>query len=89
MEASPVAISEAMSLGLPVIGSYHGGIPEIERDVDGLADAMYRMLRDGAATQAMGYNARQKVEHDLDRESWNDLLAERVRAMKYGVAGSD
>jgi colanic acid/amylovoran biosynthesis glycosyltransferase len=92
MEASPVAISEAMAAGLPVLATHHGGIPEIvddevtgllvaERDVDALAEAMYRIARDHNLARRMGYAGRQKVERDLDLDLWNDVLAERIQTL--------
>ena len=92
MEASPVAISEAMAAGLPVLATHHGGIPELvedevtgllvaERDVDALAEAMYRIACDHNLIRRMGCAGRQKVERDLDLDRWNDVLAERIRAL--------
>ncbi|MDH8388900.1 glycosyltransferase, partial [Klebsiella pneumoniae] len=51
MEGIPVAIMEAMASGLPVITTYHSGIPELvennhsgwlcpERDVHSIVDAL-------------------------------------------------
>ena len=54
-EACPLAVLEAMSLGLPVVATDHGGAPEVldgagllvpPRDVSALADAVTRMVRD-------------------------------------------
>jgi colanic acid/amylovoran biosynthesis glycosyltransferase len=92
MEASPVAISEAMAAGLPVLATRHGGIPEIvddevtgllvgERDVDALATAMHRLARDHDLALRMGEAARQKVEHELALDRWNDVLVERIQAL--------
>jgi colanic acid/amylovoran biosynthesis glycosyltransferase len=92
MEASPVAISEAMAAGLPVLATRHGGIPEIvddevtgllvaERDVGALAEAMCRIARDRDLARRMGNAARQKVEQELALDRWNDLLAERIEIL--------
>ena len=92
MEASPVAISEAMAVGLPVLSTHHGGIPEIvdhevtgllvaERDVNALADAMYRVVRNRGVARRMGRAARQKVERELDLDRWNDVLAARIETL--------
>src|SRR5262249_41471899 len=92
MEASPVAISEAMATGLPVLATRHGGIPEIvddegtgllgpERDVGALARAMCRVARDRERALRMGGAGRQKAEHDLALDRWNDVLAERIRQL--------
>lgn len=55
MEGTPVAIMEAMSVGLPVISTYHSGIPELlanssgkilvkEGDIKGIMNAMIEAL---------------------------------------------
>jgi colanic acid/amylovoran biosynthesis glycosyltransferase len=99
MEASPVAISEAMSVGLPVIATHHGGIPEIvedggtgilvpERDVDALADAMERLVKDRPLAERLGQSGRAKVTRELDIEHWNDLLADRLRQLAGGTHAS-
>jgi colanic acid/amylovoran biosynthesis glycosyltransferase len=60
-----------------VIGTYHGGIPEIidagetgylvpERDVASLADHLYRLLTDRALTERMGKAGRAKMEREYD-----------------------
>jgi colanic acid/amylovoran biosynthesis glycosyltransferase len=90
IEGIPVSISEAMAMGLPVISTYHSGIPEIieheingflvpERDVDALADAMCRIVRDRSLADRMGRAGREKVERELDLDRWNDLLSDRIR----------
>jgi colanic acid/amylovoran biosynthesis glycosyltransferase len=92
MEASPVVISEAMSVGLPVVATRHSGIPEIvedgvsgllvaERDVSALAGAMSRVAGDPELARRFGQAGRNKIVRELDLDRWNDLLAERVRAL--------
>jgi colanic acid/amylovoran biosynthesis glycosyltransferase len=92
MEASPVVISEAMSVGLPVVATRHGGIPEIvedgvsgllvaERDVSALAGAMSRVAGDPELARRLGQAGRNKIVRELDLDRWNDLLAERLRAL--------
>jgi colanic acid/amylovoran biosynthesis glycosyltransferase len=92
IEGVPVSISEAMAMGLPVISTYHSGIPEIvehgvngllvpERDVDALADAMRRIVRDRSLADRMGRAGREKVERELDLNRWNDLLSDRIRTL--------
>jgi colanic acid/amylovoran biosynthesis glycosyltransferase len=89
IEGIPVAISEAMATGLPVISTYHSGIPEIvehgvtgllveEKDVHALADAMRCVARDRNLARRMGQAGREKVERDLNLDYWNDMLAERI-----------
>ena len=92
MEACPVAISEAMAAGLPVLATHHGGIPEIvddevtgllvaERDVDALAEAMSRIARDHNLVRRMARAGRQKIGRDLNLDRWNDVLAKRIQTL--------
>jgi len=72
-EGSPVVIKEAGASGLPVVSTYHAGIPDIvrhgetgflveERDVEGMAEHMCQMARDREMAASMGQRARQRIE---------------------------
>jgi colanic acid/amylovoran biosynthesis glycosyltransferase len=76
-ESGVIAIKEASACELAVIGTYHGGIPEIiddgetgylvpERDVESLADRLYRTLMDRARTESMGKAGRAKMQREYD-----------------------
>jgi glycosyltransferase involved in cell wall biosynthesis len=71
-EGFPNAILEAMSVGLPVVATNVGGVPEIVddgvtgiivpvRDSDALSAAIGRLLRHEPERQAMGAAARRKI----------------------------
>lgn len=71
-EGTPVAVLEAGITGLPVIGTRHGGIPEVvehertgllvdERDVEATSDAMIRLARDPALAARLGDAAAARV----------------------------
>jgi glycosyltransferase involved in cell wall biosynthesis len=79
MEASPNVILEAMSMGLPVVATRVGGIPELiqdgctgmlvkPRDPEDLAAALVAVLTDEPKRLAMGEMARQRVleNHTLE-----------------------
>lgn len=71
-EGAPVAILEAQAAGLPVISTYHAGIPDIvihgktgylceEHDIEGMAANMIKMLRDQETTFRMGIAAKERT----------------------------
>ena len=71
-----MAVLESLAIGLPVIGSDLGGIPELvypgrdgllvpAGDDKALATAMGEILGDPARALAMGQNGRRKIEADF------------------------
>ena len=82
-EATSIAGLEAMSTGLPLVGTNVGGIPElIQPDVTGLlvhpgdprelADAVVRLASDEGLRARMGASARQRV---LNEFAWRHVAA--------------
>lgn len=72
MEGTPVAIMEAQAAAVPVIATYHAGIPDVvmnecmgilvnEKDVNGMANAMLTLLNDLEMAKKMGANARKNI----------------------------
>jgi glycosyltransferase involved in cell wall biosynthesis len=77
IEGIPNALVEAQAMGLPVIGTRHGGIVEAirpdqtgflvpERDVPSLVDALSTLATDRARRLAMGRAAREFVVRDFN-----------------------
>ena len=73
----PVALIEAMALGVPVVSTRVSGIPELvehevtgllveQRDPAGLADAIERLLDDPELRRRMGRAGRRHVEEQFD-----------------------
>ena len=84
-EGGPVVAMEAMAVGLPIVASNTGGIPElVEHGVTGLlvppghpralADGIERLIRDRALRRRLGAAGREKISHEFDQERWIDEL---------------
>jgi len=76
-EGTPVAIMEAMTMGLPVVTTAHAGINDIienektgllvnEHDIDGMAQAMIRIVNEPALAKRLGYEARNFAIQNLE-----------------------
>lgn len=90
-EAFGITIAEAMACGLPVIGSYIGGIPEVigNEEVSGLlvpvadpralADAMCRLATNAQLRSTLGENARQRIEQ---RFTWRQSAERLLRNLQ-------
>ncbi|MGH1438525.1 MAG: glycosyltransferase family 4 protein [Cellvibrionaceae bacterium] len=85
-EGIPVALMEAMAMGVPVITTYVGGIAELvidkvtgqmvyPSDKEGLADAIAYYIDNPDACQAISKNARDKVVAEFNIDDQVDKLA--------------
>jgi colanic acid/amylovoran biosynthesis glycosyltransferase len=92
MEGIPVALMEAMALGLPVVSTFHSGIPELiedgvsgrlvpERDVEALAEAITSIVAAPERSAAFARAGRRKVEKDFNRRVLSKKLAELYRTV--------
>jgi colanic acid/amylovoran biosynthesis glycosyltransferase len=95
-EGLPNSLKEAMAIGIPVIATATGGIPELvengvsgllvpERDPAALANAVMRLINHPEQIGPMVRAAREKVEREFDIEKLNDRLVEIYRE---GVAAN-
>jgi glycosyltransferase involved in cell wall biosynthesis len=91
-EAGPLAVLEAMNLGLPVIVTDHGGAPEVAGDTavtvppgdaGALAEAITALLADPDRRDDLGNRARVRVSTRFDRGQ----LEERFRSVLLELAG--
>ena len=91
IEGLPTVVEEAMALGIPVVGSRVGGMPELldygrcgilvtPRDVGDLTDALQELLVDPALRLAYAERARARAEQMLDMWSNGMRLADLLRA---------
>lgn len=75
-EGTPVAVLEAQAAALPVIATYHAGIPDVvihnetgllceERDVDAMAKNMEQIIDNIGLAQRMGAAGRKRVRENF------------------------
>ena len=94
-EGIPVALMEAMAQGLPVLSTWHSGIPELvqdgqsgflvpERDVEALADRLEYLIEHPQLWAEMGKAGRDYVEKHYNINTLNDRL---VRLYQRLLAG--
>ncbi|ARV60055.1 colanic acid biosynthesis glycosyltransferase WcaL [Nostocales cyanobacterium HT-58-2] len=80
-------LKEAMAMGLPVIGTLHGGIPELvedgisgflvpERDSDAIAEKVHYFIQHPEVWEKMGRAGRVYVEEHYDINKLNNELVE-------------
>jgi colanic acid/amylovoran biosynthesis glycosyltransferase len=80
MEGLPNSILEAMSMEKPVISTYHAGIPQAiqdgvngllvkERDNEGLAAALEKLIQDRDMRRRLGVEARKTIVANFSANS--------------------
>ncbi|WP_148611765.1 glycosyltransferase family 4 protein [Nocardioides rubriscoriae] len=93
-EACPLAVLEAMSLGIPVVATDHGGAPEVlagagllvpAGDARALAEAVTRLLDDPDLRNRCAVRGRERVATGHDLAQQTDLLLHTL----LGIAGRD
>lgn len=95
-EGTPVAVIEAQMTGLPVVATYHAGIPDVvvhgetgflvpEGDADEMGDRMLELILDPALAGKMGSAGRQRAlaHFTLDRH-----LGALARMIEDGIGKS-
>ncbi len=93
MEGIPVALMEAMAVGIPVVSTVHSGIPELvdanksgwlvpENDAVALAErlATFSAIRSQDLTPVVA-QARQKIEVEFNQQRINQHLATLLQAL--------
>jgi len=84
-EGIPVVLMEALAMGLPVVSTFHSGIPELvqdgisghlvpERDVDALSEKLAHLIEHPEVWPEMGSKGRAFVEQEFDIDKLNEQL---------------
>jgi colanic acid/amylovoran biosynthesis glycosyltransferase len=85
MEGIPLVLMEAQATGLPVVSSFHSGIPELvidgktgflvpESDVEAITKKLEYLIEHSELMDSMGREGRKKVENEFNIESLNQEL---------------
>jgi colanic acid/amylovoran biosynthesis glycosyltransferase len=86
-EGIPNSLKEAMATGMPVVATYHSGIPELvedgvsghlvpERDAKALSHRLEQLAENSQRWGSMGRAGRRCVENRFDTEGLNDQLVQ-------------
>lgn len=85
-EGLPVSLIEAQATGLPVVSTYHSGIPELvkhgltgllseEKDVKEITKNLNTLISNKKIREEFARNARERVKEEFDIRLLNDKLA--------------
>lgn len=91
-EGIPVALMEAMAMGMPIVSTQHSGIPELvqnngsgflvpERNVDELANKLEYLAINPNTWSEMGLAGRKIVERDYNIDHLNDQLIDIYQSL--------
>lgn len=92
-EGTPVSLMEAQASGLPVLSTWHSGIPEVvldgesgflvpERDVEALSERLDYLLLNPESWQGLGLRGRRHVEDQYNIKRLNSHLVELYKEVR-------
>ncbi|MNL49008.1 GDP-mannose-dependent alpha-(1-6)-phosphatidylinositol monomannoside mannosyltransferase [compost metagenome] len=88
-EGTPVAILEASAAGLPIIATFHAGIPDViinektgllinEHDVDAMAQKMIMLLENKEYAIQLGKKGKENIKSNFSQERHLKILNDLV-----------
>lgn len=88
-EGTPVSIIEASAAGLPIIATFHAGIPDViidgetgllvaEHDVDAMAEQMLLLLGNKELAMQLGQNGKERVKNNFTLENHLKVIDELI-----------
>jgi colanic acid/amylovoran biosynthesis glycosyltransferase len=91
-EGIPVSLMEAQASGIPVVSTWHSGIPELvldgntgwltdEGDADGLANAVERLSQNPEQAEQFAHAGRAHVRREFDRDTQTGRFATYLDAL--------
>jgi glycosyltransferase involved in cell wall biosynthesis len=91
-EGLPNVLLESMSMGVPVVSTNLGGVPEVvidgetgymvtPGDVEGMAAGIQKLWSDQSAYKLMGENAREMMKENFDKETQFDRFLEYFHSL--------
>jgi len=94
-EGVPNVLKEASSSGLPVISTYHGGIPEVvisgetgfllkETDINGISERLKHLIENPEMRKRFGENGRRLIEVKFDLSKQIEKLEEIYLSLRNG-----
>jgi colanic acid/amylovoran biosynthesis glycosyltransferase len=77
MEGTPLAVLEASAAGVPVVSTYHAGIPDViiheqtgllceEKDVQKMADNMIKLIENKELAIKLGTNGKLRIQNEFN-----------------------
>lgn len=87
-EGTPVAVLEAQAAALAVISTFHAGIPDVvidgetgflvqETDIQGMKEAMIKVIKDKVLAKEMGAKGRERMQNEFAM----DIYINKLRAV--------